>query len=88
MFKASESTTVYLMVIEGSSRAIIDYEIEQLKVLGVDIPLMFSRGQWLPDWEIADTFPDAVQAIVTDIYRRGQEREYALGELVLRRYPN
>jgi hypothetical protein len=57
MFKASESTTVDLMVIEGSSRAIIDYEIEQLKALGVDIPLLFARGEWLPDWDLLDDVP-------------------------------
>jgi hypothetical protein len=76
------------MVIEGSSRAIIDYEIEQLKALGVDILLLFARGEWLPDWDLLETYPDAAQEIVADIYRRGQEREYALEELEVRRYPN
>jgi hypothetical protein len=88
MFKASESTTVDLMVIDGSSRQIIDLEIEQLKALGVDIPLLFARGEWLPDWDLLETYHDAAQEIVADIYRRGQEREHALEELALRRYPN
>jgi hypothetical protein len=88
MFKASETTTIDLRVIEGSARAIIDYEIEQLKELGVDIPLLFARGESLPDWDLLETYPDAAQHIAEDIYRRGQEREYALEELASRRYPN
>jgi hypothetical protein len=88
MFKASETTTIDLRVIEGVSQGMINFLTGQLKELGVDIPLLFARGKWLPDWDLLETYPDAAQHIAEDIYRRGQEREYALEELARRRYPN
>jgi hypothetical protein len=74
----------------SSAQQIINSERERLKMLGFgkDILLLFGRGLWLPDWEIAETFPDAVQTIITDIYKHGQEREHALEELAVRRWPN
>jgi hypothetical protein len=90
MFNAFASTTDDLRRIESDRKVRVLEYVEQLKSMGLenDIPLLFSRGQWLPDWEIAETYPDAVQKIVGEIYRRGQERKHAEDELALRRWPN
>ncbi len=69
---------------------IIEYQIEQLSLLGYkrDLQFIFPDGYGTPNWSYSDELPEEAQEIVRKIYLITEDIERAERELRLRARPN